>query len=524
MFVSADQLAAGLPAVGEEVNFEVTLTDDFRLVHGRGEVAWVRASTDSEGEAGAAVRFLDLDEPSRRLVSRLLTNYAKDGGRPFAIAPAGAAKESAVEPEPLARSEADELFTAAPDLLVSKPEVLDAVVPQEPQEQEAALPPFGDFADQDVIPTLELDVDELKTDESEVFDLPTLSAAEILKAEAGKAEATPLARQADLGGSGRPDSETAASPGGLDLGESLPISEARPVISEDIAQIAEELSGSGVHEVQPVEMPSEEDQISLAGAGRVSERRPAWRTPLFASLAGIALAVAAWYFAGDLIKGGLIGFGDGGGEAAAVVARAGETTDAPRPDAPGADTSGADTSGPEPMPETETSAAAEFEPTGETASETAREQETPAPSPVAAAPDPKPESEAVSELPLQAAVREAAVVTSSSISTVEGISWETRGGETVVSIVVDGATTDDVYEIVRIRQGAPREVIKIFGVDKPYSPKRLDVGSAQVRALRTGVHSNADGSEIHIVADLAGPAVAVTLVRTEGNTILVTFS
>ena len=110
------------------------------------------------------------------------------------------------------------------------------------------------------------------------------------------------------------------------------------------------------------------------------------------------------------------------------------------------------------------------------------------------------------------------------ITRVESITWSVGADETVVSIVLDGTVSDDSHEVVRIGQGAPREVIKIAGVSSPLDPSQFEVGSEQLLRLRTGVHEGPGGSEIHIVADLAGPAVAVTSVRAEGNTLLITFS
>jgi hypothetical protein len=110
------------------------------------------------------------------------------------------------------------------------------------------------------------------------------------------------------------------------------------------------------------------------------------------------------------------------------------------------------------------------------------------------------------------------------ISRVERITWDITDDETVVSIVLDGAVDDSSYEVVRIRQGSPREVIKIFGASTLATPSQLEVNSNHVVRLRSGVHATDTASEVHIVADLTGAAVAVTLVRVENRTIFITFS
>jgi hypothetical protein len=509
MFVEAEHLRDNFPQLGEKIDFEVALTDDFRLVHGRGEVVGVREVEDSEGGAGAAVRFVNLDEPSRRLVSRLLANYAKDGGRLFELPVESAAVEAAVEPEPLARSEADELFTPDPGMQTGGPEILDAM-PLDSEQADPSVTP-SEPIDQDAVPTLELDVDELMMSEDDIFDLPSPHLDEIPELEGAvvpEPKATepkapeivmpetevrePLGPPAATEERDLTEVELPAEPPSLDVDLSVSAASesgaAIPVISEDVAQIAEELSG--VHKAQSVEMPSEDDQISLAGAGRASEDRQAWRVPLFASLAGIALALAAWYFAGDQIKS-LLGLSDAAGEVTPVVAEVQEKARAAAEDEVRADgredESTSSDAEPAPVPE------------ADDAVEATAQSES-----VAAEP--------ISEEP------------AAPVSQVERITWQVGEAETVVSIVLDGAVTETSYEVLRIRQGAPREVIKISGVSRPFNPRQLEVGSSQVQRLRMAVHATPGGSEIHVVADLTGPAVATTLVRAEGKTILVTFS
>jgi uncharacterized protein (TIGR02266 family) len=176
MFVAAGQLPDGLPGVGEELDFEVRLTDDFRLVHGHGDVAWVREVDDSAGSAGVAVRFVDLDEPSRRLLSRLLANYTKDGGRPFDLeAGRPVAGDLTVEPEPLARTEADELFMPSLENLEPEPELLDAIAPVPAVVDESMG--VGDQTDEEMLsslPTVEEATDGVESI-SEGYSVPRRS-------------------------------------------------------------------------------------------------------------------------------------------------------------------------------------------------------------------------------------------------------------------------------------------------------------------------------------------------------------
>lgn len=74
--------------VGSEVAFDLKLVDGFRLVHGHGEVAWVRLQDGGPGRpAGMALRFVALDEKGRGLVLKVLEEQLKAGGLPFEIDP-----------------------------------------------------------------------------------------------------------------------------------------------------------------------------------------------------------------------------------------------------------------------------------------------------------------------------------------------------------------------------------------------------------------------------------------------------
>lgn len=58
---------------GSRFDFELTLDEDYTLIHGLGEVVWVRSRDEGpERPAGMGVRFLDLDEKSRDLIDRIV--------------------------------------------------------------------------------------------------------------------------------------------------------------------------------------------------------------------------------------------------------------------------------------------------------------------------------------------------------------------------------------------------------------------------------------------------------------------
>src|SRR5262245_42760281 len=76
--------------VGTIFDFELSLTDDFKLVQGIGEVLWVRDVDDGpERPSGMGVRFLDLSSESRRLIQRIVEEQVAHGGTPFELEPPG---------------------------------------------------------------------------------------------------------------------------------------------------------------------------------------------------------------------------------------------------------------------------------------------------------------------------------------------------------------------------------------------------------------------------------------------------
>ncbi len=82
MFLETEDLRP----VDSVVDFEIKLTDGFRLIQGLGEVAWVRQqAAGSELPAGMAVRFQALDDKGRELVLKMLEEQVRGGGEPFDV-------------------------------------------------------------------------------------------------------------------------------------------------------------------------------------------------------------------------------------------------------------------------------------------------------------------------------------------------------------------------------------------------------------------------------------------------------
>jgi len=72
--------------------FEVQVADRQRLIHGVGEVVWVREAEESpERPAGMGIRFLKLDDASREVINGMVETHVRRGGSPFdpAVRPEG---------------------------------------------------------------------------------------------------------------------------------------------------------------------------------------------------------------------------------------------------------------------------------------------------------------------------------------------------------------------------------------------------------------------------------------------------
>lgn len=64
--------------------FEVQVADRQRLIHGVGEVVWVREAEESpDRPSGMGIRFLKLDEASREVINAMVEAHIEGGGTPF---------------------------------------------------------------------------------------------------------------------------------------------------------------------------------------------------------------------------------------------------------------------------------------------------------------------------------------------------------------------------------------------------------------------------------------------------------
>ena len=230
----------------------------------------------------------------------------------------------------------------------------------------------------------------------------------------------------------------------------------------------------------PVEMPSEEELAEAVPAtgppdafgAEPSSRSRRWLVLL---LLGVVLAAAA-YFGRGLIPG--LGRQD------SVVAAA-----------------------PSSLPEAEPQARVELAPVDDGAADATEvgsqsESESAAADVAASAPVAEPIDDS------SAAAAAASVV--------ESINWTNQADGLVVAIEADGRFTPGFYEQVRIDGERPREVLKLFGITESYPQSAIAIGSGGLERIRIGHHSGNGGGELHLVFDLAGPAVEIREIRERG--------
>ncbi len=74
--------------VGSVFEFELRLTDDRPPIAGKAQVAWVRRRSDTLDEpVGMGVRFVELEDESRRRIAELVAAHEAAGGQPAGLEP-----------------------------------------------------------------------------------------------------------------------------------------------------------------------------------------------------------------------------------------------------------------------------------------------------------------------------------------------------------------------------------------------------------------------------------------------------
>ena len=98
----------------------------------------------------------------------------------------------------------------------------------------------------------------------------------------------------------------------------------------------------------------------------------------------------------------------------------------------------------------------------------------------------------------------------------ERIPFDPLPGGTTVILWGNGALRPESYKRISI-ESPPREVIQIRGIQRPFSPLRIPVGTSEVKQIRVGYHEKPGGNELHVVIDLAGGRVQAVRVEPDGQ-------
>lgn len=123
--------------VGSIFEFEFRLDNDQPLIAGKAQVAWVRRRSDYiDKPAGMGVRFVELDDDSRRHIGELVAAHEEKGGQPPDIEPVPEAQAAATEPP---SSEPPPTAAPAPPTATSAPHAGTPSVAEEEKRRGARL-------------------------------------------------------------------------------------------------------------------------------------------------------------------------------------------------------------------------------------------------------------------------------------------------------------------------------------------------------------------------------------------------
>lgn len=514
---------------GRILDLEFRLGDGFEIIKGQGEVVWARSLPDGPSRPpGMGIRFLDLSPGSQDLIYRIVDRFVAQGGTPFDLA--GMREAPAAPGAPAAPEPALPPLSLEPDPFpdLEGRERAATVLPWSPSQKETLMPggPGGDV----LSPLEPLD---------EIFHLEEVPASPAPGSDAPPAPAAQAASPAPgvlpFPGSspGAPPAEPLPAPDNgpfPELEADLDLTQAGPTVVGFDEPIPDppsypdsrsSLSGgpSGVNDLfasylpQPV-VPPEAPQVrplsTLAGGASVQQPRRIFPLVLVAVLLAVAAAV---FFLRDRIAEWT---GFGGGDEEMVTAE--QRPPLPRPAAPPPDSTlqqevGGLTSDSQASPPAQEPPAASA-PSGETA-------QPPAPTPAAPAappaePEPRPLPEVVQRKPAPGAPAPPAAPAGPAVTAVERITFEPAPGGTTVILWGNGAMRPESYKRISV-DSPPREVIQLRGIQRPFAPVRIPVGTSEVKQIRVGYHERAGGNELHVVIDLAGGRVKAVRIEPDGQ-------
>ena len=89
------------------------------------------------------------------------------------------------------------------------------------------------------------------------------------------------------------------------------------------------------------------------------------------------------------------------------------------------------------------------------------------------------------------------------------LDWsDDAGGTTTVLVTFDADLMPAAFRSYSVPK-PPREVVVVRGISETLEPRTIPVGDRNLLQIRSGLHREAGASEIHLVFDLADPAVRI---------------
>lgn len=128
------------------------------------------------------------------------------------------------------------------------------------------------------------------------------------------------------------------------------------------------------------------------------------------------------------------------------------------------------------------------------------------------------------ELALVASRPQPAAPPTEILTGVNRITWIDESDETIITLWGDGLFVAEQVDDFRVVGGAPREVVRIRGIRRPFAQQQIDLDTDHVRRIRIGLHQEADGVALHFVADLVDGDVELLRTEAAGEQLRVYFS
>jgi uncharacterized protein (TIGR02266 family) len=500
---------------GTIFDFEFTLGDGYTLIHGIGEVVWVREADEGpDRPPGMGVRFLNLDPESRQLVDRIVLERLRregasglpssPGPEPWEAPPAITADLpdddlEEVEPESWNMGEAPVPVPTSPAApsephafrLFDEPDdALDGELPTE-----ALVVPDTDRPDTDTWEIVADDPEEPADEDGEDFSdeaiLPGEDEDEAGGEDDGWALSEPPANP--VAGDGRDGDEAFR----VDFDDT-------PAPATPPAGVVVPPSGT------PAPRPAAGERVPLAysrsRAGSVPPGKRSSRRPLllFAALALVVLAVALFLLVPSSPRDQLLAsLGFAGGEDTAL---AGETpADTPAPAVSQAVEQDAGEGAADPTPGVLAVADGEGN---------VRQVERDEPPPT------------VAETPREEPLADP-IPASGPFGRLLGITWQGSGDRTVVILQLDGKIEEWSYSTAAL-SAPPRVLVRLEGAKGRYAGGAAEVGDSQVERVRVGYHPGAAAGtaddELHVVVDLAAPGIRLATTDATGAELRLVFS